>query len=802
MTLSRNTEALALGVTLLLTGWWTAASDQTHQTGHNSETQIQLQPIANQVRQLESLLNFLGQPLSQVEQQGINSAIANPDPDKAVEQVESILDKHALIVVSINPESHVSVTRGDADANLIQNGTRLFLVKIVNEAGITGPLKVDSPNSGPVFKSVSDSASRPAVPSLSAADIRDRWADISLLHGGTLAPLLPNDLDIQTRIDEKVAALRTPVSQLPDGLGVQDDPQLSGSQLEYRIMLIYSRDAGERSAELSFDIGKVTQNAGTTSIRFDVAPTPEIKLHVLDDNGQPTMASFIFQDAFDRIYPNPSKRLAPDFYFEPQVYRADGEYISLPPGSFTATFTGGPEYITETQKFMVSANGPHELSFHLKRWINPADHGWYSGDSHIHANGCAHYADPTLGVSPVDMDRQVRGEHLNVASVLNWGPDYYYQRQFFRGRQDNELSKPDALLHYDLEVSGFPSSPSGHPVLLNLADQDYPGAKQIEDWPSWELPIFRWAKSQGATVGFAHAGGGLALGDQTLPNYEIPPFDAPGANEYIVDVTYPNTVDFIDVGDGPFPYDLNIWYQTLNVGFRTRIAGETDFPCIYDTRVGMGRTYAKVDGGGLTYSKWLQAIRDGESYVSDGRSHLMDFMVNGTAIGTHGSEVDLPRPGEVEVQIKAAAYIDPIPDQKIRDASFEWEPYWNTERSRIGESRKVLVEVILNGDVVARQAIDAGGSVQTLKFNVSIDQSSWIAIRILPASHTNPIFVIVADKPIRASRRSAEWCLAAVEQCWSQKAPRISKRELFDAEKAYEHARQLYKTLIDESKVE
>jgi hypothetical protein len=36
----------------------------------------------------------------------------------------------------------------------------------------------------------------------------------------------------------------------------------------------------------------------------------------------------------------------------------------------------------------------------------------------------------------------------------------------------------------------------------------------------------------------------------------------------------------------------------------------------------------------------------------------------------------------------------------------------------------------------------------------------------LPATdHTNPIFVVVGGQPIRASRKSAEWCLKAVDQC-------------------------------------
>jgi hypothetical protein len=40
-----------------------------------------------------------------------------------------------------------------------------------------------------------------------------------------------------------------------------------------------------------------------------------------------------------------------------------------------------------------------------------------------------------------------------------------------------------------------------------------------------------------------------------------------------------------------------------------------------------------------------------------------------------------------------------------------------------------------------------------------------VALRILPSSHANPVFVLVGGKPIRASRRSVEWCLKGVGQC-------------------------------------
>src|SRR4029453_14506919 len=124
------------------------------------------------------------------------------------------------------------------------------------------------------------------------------------------------------------------------------------------------------------------------------------------------------------------------------------------------------------------------------------------------------------------------------------------------------------------------------------------------------------------------------------------------------------TVDFISAGDTPYVWELGIWYHTLNTGFRTRISGETDFPCIFDDRVGMARSYAKVDGP-LTYRKWLDAIRAGHSYVSDGKTPLMDFTVNGTGAGAADSEVKLQGPGRVSVSVKAAANLDLQPNEAV-----------------------------------------------------------------------------------------------------------------------------------------
>src|SRR5260370_11083711 len=116
----------------------------------------------------------------------------------------------------------------------------------------------------------------------------------------------------------------------------------------------------------------------------------------------------------------------------------------------------------------------------------------------------------------------------------------------------------------------------------------------------------------------------------------------------------------------------------------------------------------------------------------------------------------------------------------------------------MGNTREVPVELVMKGKPVARKNIVADGSIQDVSFDASVERSSWLAMRILGSSHTNPIFVLVDRKPIRTSRQSAQWCLAAVNQCWTQKPPKISKTELMDGQAAYDHACEVYTTLVAE----
>jgi hypothetical protein len=215
----------------------------------------------------------------------------------------------------------------------------------------------------------------------------------------------------------------------------------------------------------------------------------------------------------------------------------------------------------------------------------------------------------------------------------------------------------------------------------------------------------------------------------------------------------------------------------------------------------MTRTYAKIDGP-LDFTTFAEATKNGRSYVSEGGSHLVDFAVNGLDVGTSGSELRLPAAGRATVTARVTARL-PVELSDVGAAiaarSLVEPPYWHIERARIGTSRRIPVELIVNGEVADRVEIEADGVWTDLRFDVAIERSSWVALRVMGSSHTNPIFVVVDDAPIRASRTSAEWCREAVDQCWLMKQPLIREEERAAAAAAYEHARDVYDRIISES---
>ena len=799
---------------------------------------VEGQPLGANIERLLDALDSLGAPVAAALRRDLVAAAKARDADR----LQQLLDDRVLVVVHINPETRVKVDRGPAAAVLQQAGYTPVIVKILNESRGTPRLRIGSPQAGPVYAGMTRLAG-------------ERMQQQHLRENENVEGRGDRFLDLEMFTSPPMTAT------------------LSGLDVEYALALIYSSEAGRREATITFDVGQGTQDLGFRAevpVLFTVKPAVAVKLRIRDVDGTPTMARLQFVDDQGHVYPPQPKRLAPDLFFQQQIYRADGEEVLLPPGKFTLQYGRGPEYRALQRPVVVAPDGTVSgrgaaasatLDLRLERWIDPAAHGFYSGDHHIHAAGCAHYTSPAQGVDPADMFRQVKGEGLNIGSVLTWGPGFEHQQQFFAPAADRR-SEARTLMKYDIEVSGFGSEALGHVCLLNLKEQIYPGASGSKGWPTWTLPVLRWTRAQGGIGGYAHSGSGLEIdpaaatrrlleqfdtdkdgrldrreaqralmpesfsesdadrdnlltvreleashgrADDRLPNLAIPELNGVGAQEIFVTAAH-GLADFISAMDTDRIREWNAWYHLMNAGLRVKASGETDFPCMSGTRVGQGRSYvllgkpARVD-----YAQWVEGIARGRSYVSDGYAHAFEFSVGGKA---SGDELQLPSPGMVTVRANVAfaadtprdpAYGSIIPTGGLRyvgDTVIKREPLRPDPTFERGLR---LVEVVVNGRVAARREVPADGREHPVEFSIRLDGSSWVALRQFPQMHTNPVYVVVAGKPIRASRDSAQWALACVDQLWRARSRRIADGERAAAEQAYEQARDYYRKAISES---
>jgi hypothetical protein len=207
----------------------------------------------------------------------------------------------------------------------------------------------------------------------------------------------------------------------------------------------------------------------------------------------------------------------------------------------------------------------------------------------------------------------------------------------------------------------------------------------------------------------------------------------------------------------------------------------------------------------VDYAEWCSRLARGRSYVSDGYAHALDFTVNGA---TAGDDVRLAGTGAVTVRATVAfspeTPLEPIYGGIVPVGGLRF--VGGTVLKREAQSRdplyargRRLVEVVVNGRAVASREVPADGRAHTVGFSVPVGRSSWIAVRQFPQLHTNPVQVLVAGQPIRASRQSALWALACIDQLWRTRSRNIAPAERAAAEKAYEEARAIYRRLAAEA---
>lgn len=183
--------------------------------------------------------------------------------------------------------------------------------------------------------------------------------------------------------------------------------------------------------------------------------------------------------------------------------------------------------------------------------------------------------------------------------------------------------------------------------------------------------------------------------------------------------------------------------------------------------------------------------------MSDGYAHSLTFVASADArVAASGDKLQLAKAGRVEFKTQVA-FAPELPESiAYANRAPGDSPRWlgdtvtlHGERSRRwvqgGERR---IELVVNGRVADLRVVPADGQVHDLNFEVPVEQSSWAAIRCFPQLHTNPVEIIIADRPIRASSASARWCAETIRQLWRMRANNISAEERPAAEAAFQRA--------------
>ncbi|HMC67086.1 MAG TPA: CehA/McbA family metallohydrolase, partial [Gemmataceae bacterium] len=456
-------------------------------------------------------------------------------------------------------------------------------------------------------------------------------------------------------------------------------------------------------------------------------PTGRLRLQVKDRDGQKPVAARV------ALHQEKGKFVAPPGSLY-RVLRGIGHFycdgpteMTVPEGKYRLRVYRGPEYEPVAKEFAVTQGETLDLTVDLTRWTHAAKSGWYSGENHIHAN----YGYGQWFNTPESMLLQCAGEDLKVCNfmVANSDTDGVFDRAFFRGRPDPR-STPETILYWNQE---FRSTLWGHMTLVNLKQVVEPVFTGFLDTTNpWDIPTnadvadrTHWQKGH---VNYTHPVQNPAK-----------PLDTPySAKALPVDVGL-GKIDSLDLNNS-YTGTVPIWYRLLNCGFHLPPSAGTDcfLNRIFSQLPGGDRVYVQVQGA-LTYDAWIDGLRKGRSFVTNGP--MLELTLDGQALG---DVVKISGPRKLKIAARARSFL-PL----------------------------AKVELVYNGQVAATLSLSKDDRSATFDDLLDLDRSGWIALRASgpgrpdsPApslfAHTAPIYVEVADAPVR-SRTDALFFLAWID---------------------------------------
>ena len=303
------------------------------------------------------------------------------------------------------------------------------------------------------------------------------------------------------------------------------------------------------------------------------------------------------------------------------VYVEGATEFLVDPGRVRVNVSHGPEFEAVDRTYTLNRDDTRRIV--LRRLFDPRSDGWYSGDGHVHI---AHGGDgDVFDISPAALARITRAEDLAVTCVLSNG-------RHFVGAGAHPAGSPDHLVHFGME---YRSALFGHMGLLGLPSLLNQGCCLIDDPPyPTNASVARAAADLGATVVFSHP---VPMDPaEFLDDRSAWPYSGFGREAPAVAVTAPlHGFDIMSYSNLGVEDAVKVWYDLLDLGLRVPATAGSDAGVNrdFDPPPGGFRMYARLpEGEPLTVEAWLEALRAGRTYVTNGPL-LREFRLQGADIG-------------------------------------------------------------------------------------------------------------------------------------------------------------------------
>ena len=416
--------------------------------------------------------------------------------------------------------------------------------------------------------------------------------------------------------------------------------------------------------------------------------------------------------------------------------------VDLEPGVYLFTAERGKEYRPFEKRVEVGAE-PMQLRLPLRRWVNMAQRGWFSGDTHVHR---------TLA----DLPNVMLAEDLNVAFPLT----YWVTKAFAPPTAGDKNSDRDAraeLIRLDATHVIYPRNTEYEIFTVNGKSHTL-GAVFVLNH---RTPLAHGAPPVGPIAGQTRREGALLDLDKhnwpwsmaIVPLMQVDLFELANNHLWRTEYAFTNWAvpapGWMGIGSGIASerewtlYGFQNYYALLNCGFRLRSTGGTANG-VHPVPLGFGRVYVHLPRG-FSYEAWVKGLNDGRSFVTTGPMLLAQ--ADGKDPG-HRFEFNSDRPHRVQV-----------------------------EATVLSEAPATSVEIIVNGDVAYRLLPRAsrnrdGAFVAEFRQSIELTGSSWIAVRCweerdrgrVRFAHTAPWFFEVRDAPLRARKEEAEFLARRVRE--------------------------------------